>query len=27
MTLPAFLPVATYPVEVRDGVVFVEVSG
>ena len=24
-TLPAFLPVATFPVSVRDGVVFVEV--
>jgi len=26
MTLPAFVPVATFPVTVRDGVVFVEVE-
>jgi len=25
LTLPAFLPVATYPIEVRDGVVYVKI--
>jgi 3-phenylpropionate/trans-cinnamate dioxygenase ferredoxin subunit len=27
LTLPAFLPVETFPVEVREGVVYVEVPG